>query len=43
MIDLNMKPKKHEQSETPGAEEIAAAVIAIALWTAIVIGWIGAL
>ena len=41
MIDLNMKPKPVEKKTEP--EEIAMTIVAVVLWTVIVLGWIGAL
>ena len=41
MIDLNMKRKPEQKKTEP--EEIAMGIIAVVLWTVIVLGWIGAL
>ena len=41
MIDLNYKPKRQDHSWEP--EEIAVAVIAVALWIGIAAAFLGAL
>ena len=41
MIDLNYKPKKKPEKWQP--EEIACAVLAIGIWVAMAIGFMGAL
>ena len=40
MIDLNMKPRKKEEEEyEPNGLEITAMIITIAVWVAMIIGW----